>query len=169
MVSTAVIHVIGTTILLAILTMVSLYVYTEATITMYTNTKRNLQLVAELVALQIKYLLYANTNISQILDYPVEVAYGKYYNIYIGTGSALNNKLQVLPQLTSTALYAVAILPDETIYGYALILNSTTFSNKPITLSEDPMLFGSSTITRINVTVLSDNILIKHVIEGIKT
>ncbi len=169
MVSTSLVHVIGTVTLIVMLTIISLYVYTDARITMYTNTKRNLQLIAELVALQVKYILYANSNISQTLDYPLMVSHGEYYNIYIGTGDKLHYEISVLPNLTKNALYAVAILPDKTNYGYALIINSTTFLNKQIILSEDPIFFGSTTITKLNVTVQNNNIIIDYVIEGMKT
>ncbi len=169
MVSTTIVHVIGTATLLAILTMVSLYVSTETNTMIYTNIKRNLQNSAEVIALQVKYLLYANTNISQILDYPLEVAYNTYYNIYIGTGEVLNSKLTVLPQLLATGLYVVAITPDEKIYGYSMILNTTTLYGKPIVLSSNPIIFGSSTITKLNITHTTDEIIVEYEIMGYKT
>jgi len=163
MVSAAIVHVIGTTALIAVLSIVLIYTSTTTYIMMQTNEKNNLQKITDSLALQLNYLLKINTNMSLRLQYPVEAIYGHKYNIYIGSGKALEQLIG--EDLEDDGIYVLARDPSNNIYAYSFITyNATTL---PIILEKDPAVFGSTTLTLINKTLIQDFIYISIRVQGV--
>jgi hypothetical protein len=165
MASPTIIHVIGTATLIAVLIIISSYIFTSTQITIRDNERKNLEKIVDSLRLQLIYLLKINTNISLRLMYPLYAIYDHEYNIYVGSGYALMNTLSILgEELDPNGIYVVAVDPSNNVYSYAyLVENATT---KPIILSRNPVVFGSSLIVYAVKTLTPNNIYLDFRIEG---
>ncbi len=167
MATPVIVHVIGSAALMAILIIVLIMASSITATMMYNNKKYNLEATAESVGLQIKYALQTLTNLSIVLDYPLEIAYETEYNIIIGNGSTLNSRYSVLPQLDPNNIYVVAITPDETVYGYYRIAN-TTYNGYQIVIVDGYKIFGSRFIVRVDFTIVDNTIYMNITKLGVK-
>ena len=166
MVSPIITHVIGITALLAILTIIIIYTGFMTQVVMYNNIKNNLEYVSQMIAMQIKYGIYSDTNTTLTLDYPVVVGNNVYYNVYIGNGTVLANVFPILSdKLESTGLYVITATPSNDIYAYTYVCN-TTYAGKEIVVVNGYILFGSGSIAKItiNTTTTSITISIKEIL-----
>lgn len=164
MVSSAVIHVIGTTSLIVVLTIVMIYVSTMTYITLVENEKKNLQKIADSITLQILYMLQVDTNISLRLQYPVEAISDHKYNIYIGSGSSLEPVIG--EPLDPDAIYVVLKDPSNNVYAYSLVVENST--SRPIIIRGNIIIFGSTTATILVKTLTSTGIILEaHIMEVI--
>lgn len=168
MVSPIVVHVIGFTAFILILSIVIGYVGYKTYTLIIESEKNSLERIAESISLQIQYVLWLDTNISVTLRYPLESTYDRMYNIEVGSGAVLGGKYGFLKdKLSDNAIYVLAISVDGRAYGYSLVtINST---KKPIYLSPNPAVFGSGTVTVVEKTDYLTRIEIKIYIKGVKT
>lgn len=157
MVSSAIIHVIGTTSLIAVLTIIMIYVSTTTHLTLVENEEKNLQKIADSITLQILYVLQVDTNISLRLQYPVEAISNHKYNIYIGSGASLTGIIS--GQLDPDTIYVVLKDPSNNVYAYSLVVKNST--SRPIILRNNPIVFGSTTATIIVKTLTPTSIILE--------
>lgn len=132
MASTLIVHVIGVGVLLALLVAMVNYgsaIYEE---TRYTNLQRLYEDIALAIAGKLSEAILdalvrgLNNTIIQLAN-PVESASGEKYNVYIGSGVYLSKLFPRIP--ADTGLYVAVASPDNTIYGYARIID------KPVELA----------------------------------
>ena len=160
MVSTIITHLIGVAALIAILTMIIMYTGFMTQTMFYNNIKSNLEYVSQMIALQLKYGITSGTNTTLTLDYPVVIGKNIYYNVYIGNGSVLSEKIPILTgKLSPLSIYVVAATPSNSIYAYTRVCN-TTYDEKQVIVANGYIIFGSGTITRISITRTRTNIAI---------
>ena len=167
MVSSAIIHVIGTTMLIAILFLVIIYTSTSTYTLIVSNEKENLQKIANSIALQLTYLLYIKANSSLSLNYPVMSIYDSEYNIIIGSGSAIKSRYPFISGLDNESIYVVTTDPSNNIYTYSFVVKNS--SNQLIIINPNPQIFGSTTITVVEKIIEGNKIIITCRIEGWKT
>ncbi|MEM1662009.1 MAG: hypothetical protein QXP72_04860 [Desulfurococcaceae archaeon] len=168
MVSPIVVHVIGFTAFILILSIVIGYVGYRTYTLILENEKKTLEKIAESISLQIQYVLWLDTNISISLRYPLESTYDRMYNIELGSGNVLKKKYPFLSnELNDNALYVLTLSVDNRVYGYSIITMNST--KKPIYLSQNPSVFSSGTITVIEKIDYLTNIRINVYIKGVKT
>lgn len=169
MVSPIVVHVTGFTVFILILSIVIGYVFFRTYELIVSNEKRTLEIIANSISLQIQYVLWLNTNITISLRYPLESIYGRMYNIEVGSGLALKNKHGFLQNhdVRNDSLYVLTISVDNRAYSYSMITVNST--NKPIYLSNNPILFSSGTVTVLEKTDYLTRIQINIYIKGVRT
>ncbi len=160
MVSPIITHVIGITALLAILTIVIMYTGFMTQVVIYNNIKNNLEYVSQMIAIQIKYGIYSDTNTTLTLDYPVVVGNDVYYNVYLGNGTVLASLFPILSsKLEPTGIYVVTATPSKNIYAYTYVCN-TTYAGKAIVIPNKYILFGSGSIAKITINATTNDIII---------
>ncbi|MEM1555008.1 MAG: hypothetical protein QXM54_00510 [Desulfurococcaceae archaeon] len=168
MVSPIVVHVIGFTAFILILSIVIGYVGYRTYTLILESEKKTLEKIAESISLQIQYVLWLDTNISISLRYPLESTYDRMYNIELGSGNVLKKKYPFLSnELNDNALYVLTLSVDNRVYGYSIITMNST--KKPIYLSQNPSVFSSGSITVIEKIDYLTNIRINVYIKGVKT
>ncbi len=166
MVSTAVVHVIGSTAFIVLIVFTIAHVTSTMKIMEKDLTREYYEKIADSISVQVLYCLFKNSNLTLKMEYPVTVGYNKPYNIIIGSGEMIKSKYPFLTGLTSSNIYVVVISTDNNIYAYRIIVGKS-YNNKIIVLNKDPALFGSTTLTYINITVLRDSIYIDFIIKGV--
>ncbi len=158
MASPALVHVIGTVALITILVTIIHFTSSVTTITMYYNDKNMLETIAESIYLQLKYALKTKTNLSIILDYPIEISSGKEYNLVFGYASAINNTYHIFSNTTNPfSIYVLAITLDGSVYGYHKICDPVVDGSN-ISFIGSYRVFGSRLIVKTEL-VFSGNII----------
>lgn len=166
MVSTIIIHIIGFTALIAVLAIVISYIgYTTYSL-IIDNEKKNFKKITDSLALQLRYVLGVETNISIVLRYPIEAIYNREYNLIIGSGEAIMDKYSFITGLDPNTIYVVAVDLASKVYSYTTIVENS--STKPIILSENPKIFGSTTITVVEKIDMGNYIYLDLEIKGVK-
>jgi len=166
MVSSAIIHVIGTSMLVMILLFVIIHTSTSTYLLIISNEKDNLEKIANSIALQITYTLYINTNTSIELNYPIVSIYNSEYNIIIGSGSSIKSLYPFIKDLDDDSIYVIAFDPANNVYAYAFLASST--STPSITVEPDPKIFSSSSIAIVEKIIEGNNIVLRCHIVGWK-
>lgn len=168
MVSPIVVHVIGFTVFILILSIVIGYVFFKTYELIVSNERKTLETIAHSISLQIQYVLWLNTNITISLRYPLESIYGRMYNVEIGSGLMLKEKHGFLKDhnLRDNAIYVLAISVDNRAYGYSIVVSNST--SKPIYLSKNPVVFSSGTITVVEKTDYLTRIQMNIYIKGVR-
>ncbi|OYT37641.1 MAG: hypothetical protein B6U89_07030 [Desulfurococcales archaeon ex4484_58] len=166
MVSTIVVHLVGFTTLMIILFMVIGYVGINTYMLIAENEEENLEKIVNSLALQLRYILKIKTNFSLTLRYPLEVIYGRQYNILIGSGEAIMNRYSFIRELDNNTIYVIAVDLSNYMYRSAIIaVNSTS---KPLLLSEDPKIFGSGTVTVVEKIIYNNCIYLNIIVKGVR-
>ncbi len=166
MVSTVIVHVIGFSALLAVLATVMGYVSFTTYNLIKENEEENLAKIADSVSLQLRYLLKVNTNFSITLRYPLEAIYNRQYNILIGSGKAIMDEYGFISGLDNDTLYVVVVDLSNNRYASSAVAKNSTYL--PLILSENPKIFGSTTITVVEKKIYSDHIELNIVIRGVR-
>ena len=160
MVAPVITHVIGITALIAITTIIIMYVGFMTQTMMYENVHRNLEHVSQSIAMQLLYAITSDTNMTIELDYPIVVGKNIFYNIYIGNTSYI---LQVAPfladKLVPSQLYVLAMTPDKNVYAYTPVCN-ITYDGKLINVDKNLLVIGSGTVATLAINANSTDIYI---------
>lgn len=156
---------IGTLTLVIVLAFVILHVSSTVTIMKNDNLVNNFKRVADSISTQILYALMWHNNLSIRLMYPPQAGYGQQYNIIIGTGAAIRSQYKIFNVPSDNSIYVVITTPDNTIHVEKKIVE-TISGYITINMINDPVLFGSSTITYLDIKVLDNNIFMNIVVKG---
>ncbi|ABN70563.1 hypothetical protein Smar_1474 [Staphylothermus marinus F1] len=165
MATPAIIHMIGTLALVIVLAFVILHVSSTITVMKNDALVNNFKRIADSVSTQILYAIMWHNNLSIRLMYPPQAGYGQQYNIIIGTGAAIRSHYKIFNVPNDNTLYIVITTPDNTIHVEKKIIE-TTNGYTTITMVNDPILFGSSTITYLDIRVVNNNIYVNIVVKG---
>jgi len=166
MVSTAIVHVIGTVTLVVILLFVIVHVNNMIMITTYNIEKHALENIAGSIAYEIAYMLSQNTNMTYNIYHPVLLSNDQGYNIIIGSGKTIIQKYPQLAQLNPAYLYVVAMIPSGNIYAVEQVCPLNLYG-KTIVLTSDPIIIGSTYDFKLNITITSTEIIIKPILVGV--
>jgi len=119
-------HVIGATVMIAIIIALMNYASIVYNTTRYNNLQALYEELSSRIAARINgavmdaYIWRINNTLIQLAN-PVESAFNEGYNVYVGKGVYLNRVFSRVPP--DTSIYVVVSTPDNTIYGYALVGN----------------------------------------------
>ncbi len=166
MVSTAIVHVIGTATFVVILLFIIAHTRIMMDITTYNIEKNALENIANSISYQILYMISQNTNITYSVYHPVMLNSKTGYNIIIATATGLESQYTQISGLNTSYLYLMVATPS----GIPHVIKQVcplNYYGKTIVLAEDPIMISSTIDFKLNITVINNEIIVKPVIIGV--
>jgi len=179
--SSMVTTIIGTTAFILILFAVIGYTGFRTLTLMHDSELNTYEKISASIAYQILLVIAVKSNNSALLNYPVEGAYGRLYEVAIGNGTTLTNRYRFVTGLLDNYIYVLVVDLVSASYGFTpLFENSTT---APVVIVEAQslgagekscshnglILFTSNSAVLIEKNVASNKILLTCKFMGVKT
>jgi len=133
------------------------------------------------IAYQILLVTAVKSNNSALLNYPVEGAYNRLYEVAIGNGTTLMSRYRFVTDLLDNYTYVLVVDPVSATYGFAPLFPNSTTAPVVIVEAQDLkegerscshsgfILFTSNSVVLIEKKVASNKILLTCKFMGVKT
>jgi len=173
--------IIGTTAFIFILLAVVGYTGFRTLTLMRESEVKAYEKISASIAYQILLVMAVKSNNSALLNYPVEGAHDRLYEVAVGNGTTLMSRYRFVTGLLDNYTYVLVVDPVSTTYGFTpLFENSTT---APVVIVEAQslgagekscshdgfILFTSNSAVLIEKNVASNKILLTCKFKGVKT
>jgi len=181
MASSLITTIIGTTAFILILFIVIGYTGFRTLTLMHDTEVKTYEKIATSIAYQILLVTAVKSNNSALLNYPVEGAYNRLYEIAIGNGTTLSNRYRFVTGLLDNYIYVLIVDPVSTSYGFAPLFPNSTKAPVVITEAQNLntgekscshdgyMLFTSNSAVLVEKSIGTNKIILTCKFMGVKT
>lgn len=173
--------IIGTTVFIIVFFAVMGYASFRTQVLMRDSELATYGKIANSIAYQILLVMSVKSNNSALLNFPVNGAYERLYQVVVGNGTTLKNMYSFVSGVVDNYIYVLVVDPMTRSYGFAPIVENTTkvpvFIVKAQNLSagqsscsyDGYMLFTSNSAILVEKAVGSNKIFLSCKFMGVKT